>query len=82
MHVNLTNIILATVAVLGVVSAVASFLYKRGRYEQALKDALDRCTSAVLEVTGELKEFKGIVVAELSDLKTRVTVLEKIQAKG
>ena len=80
MHgINWTNIILCTVAVIGVVMGFIAWIYNRGKDEQQLKDAIQDNTKATLAVTEGLKEFKGIIMTELTDIKVRLAVVEKIQ---
>jgi hypothetical protein len=76
MHVNITNLILASVAVLGVLGAVVAWVYNRGKEEQALKDALIEATAASKDLADSLKEFKGAVLVELREIKADVLDLK------
>lgn len=61
------TIVVALVAMLGVMTAVSAWFYRRGGQERSMVDALNENTKSNKEVATELKEFKGETLAALRD---------------
>lgn len=73
MH-NWPEIILAIVAVIGLLAGFIVWVYKKGSEQQDL-------IVATRELTTELKDFKSVVVAELREIKGDILDLKLWRAR-
>jgi hypothetical protein len=82
---TISTVVIATLALLGMIGAGMRWLYTRGGQERSLADtqqsfakALDDNTLANRELTAELRDFKDNTLAKLQNHEVRITVLERV----
>jgi hypothetical protein len=73
---DIPTIILAGIALAGLVAAVLAFFYRRGGQEQILTAAIRENTVSNMEVTKELRDFKSETIITLRDYGWRLKILE------
>lgn len=83
---TISTVVIAVVALIGVVAAVGNWFYRRGGQEKSFADAIQDNTSAHRELTAELRSFKDATVDRLhhhdlriGDHESRLGVLERSQ---
>jgi membrane protein required for beta-lactamase induction len=74
--VNIAQIVMALIGVVGAIAVVIAWFYHRGGQERAFTDALDRNTQANNDVAAKLEDFKTVVLDMFHQLDKRVTRLE------
>jgi hypothetical protein len=69
---DITELIVAAVALVGIVGALMRWLFKRGGDERELSVSLRAATSAITDLTSHMRHFADT----LNDHDKRITVLE------
>ncbi len=73
---DIATVTLAVLGILGLITGIIAWFYRRGGQERAFTDALDRNTQANNEVAIKLEDFKGVVLEMFHALDKRVSRLE------
>lgn len=73
---DIATIVVACVAVIGLITAVIRWFFKRGADEREFSVALRDNTEAVRELAQEFRRFRDEVVEKIHSLDVRVTRLE------
>jgi hypothetical protein len=74
--VNIAQIIIAVIGIVGALVAVITWFYRRGARERAYTEALDRNTTANNQVATKLEDFRTVVLEMFHALDKRVTRVE------
>jgi hypothetical protein len=73
---TIATVVLAVVAILGLVAAGIGWLFRRGADEKELSIAIRDNTSATRELSGDFRSFKDWTVGQLHDHDIRLTKIE------
>ena len=73
---TISGVVIAVVALIGVVAGLVNWFYRRGGQEKSFADAIQDNTAANRELTAELRDFKERTVSTLHEHEVRITVLE------